>query len=97
MRNLITGPKELTLCSVTEFGGPDGFGVFRIPIVNEEAKDTIAIDGQHIEPQSSLLLLFLHAIWVKAAEAGIERLTNHVLSRRGQDSPFIFFNFESEE
>lgn len=80
--NMSTRPKGLTLCSVAKFGGPDGFGLFRIPIVNEEPIDTLAIDGQHIEPQSSSLLLFLHAAGIKAAEAGIKRLTDCVLSRR---------------
>jgi hypothetical protein len=57
---------------VTEFGGPDSFGFFRIPIVDEEPKDTRALDGQNVEPQSSFFLLFLHTAGVKAAKAGMK-------------------------
>jgi len=72
--------KELTLYSGAKFSGPDSFGFFCIPIVNEEPRDTCAIDGQKIEPQSSSLLLFLHTALVKAAKASIKRLANDLLN-----------------
>jgi len=63
---------EKSLCPGDEFSSPDSFGFFRIPTVDEEPKDTRAIDGQNVEPQSSSLLLFLRAAGVKTTEASIK-------------------------